>query len=149
MFYILYAFLWLITWIPLRLFYIVSDISFPVVYYLVRYRRGVVRMNIEKSFPEKTEKERREIEIKFYRFFCDLFVETMYEMHIGEKEVRNRMTYENTEGIFQISDKESLTGKHVLLVDDVLTTGSTLEACIKALLQIEGVKVSIFTLAVA
>ena len=57
--------------------------------------------------------------------------------------------YENTEGIFQISDKESLTGNHVLLVDDVLTTGSTLEACIKALLQIEGVKVSIFTLAVA
>ena len=57
--------------------------------------------------------------------------------------------YENTEGIFQISNKESLIGKHVLLVDDVLTTGSTLEACVKALLSIEGVKVSIFTLAVA
>lgn len=57
--------------------------------------------------------------------------------------------YENTEGIFQISNKESLFGKHVLLVDDVLTTGSTLEACVKALLSIEGVKVSIFTLAVA
>ena len=57
--------------------------------------------------------------------------------------------YENTEGIFQISNKESLIGKHVLLVDDVLTTGSTLEACAKALLSIEGVKVSIFTLAVA
>jgi ComF family protein len=57
--------------------------------------------------------------------------------------------YENTEGIFQISNKESLIGKHILLVDDVLTTGSTLEACVNALLQIEGVKVSIFTLAVA
>jgi len=57
--------------------------------------------------------------------------------------------YENTEGIFQISNKESLIGKHVLLVDDVLTIGSTLEACAKALLSIKGVKVSIFTLAVA
>jgi ComF family protein len=57
--------------------------------------------------------------------------------------------YENTEGIFDLADKTALVGKHVLLVDDVLTTGSTLEACIRSLLEIEGVKVSIFTLAVA
>ena len=57
--------------------------------------------------------------------------------------------YENTEGIFEISDKTVLEGKHVLLVDDVLTTGSTLEACIKALLETSGIKISIFTLAVA
>ncbi len=57
--------------------------------------------------------------------------------------------YENTEGIFEITDKNSLAGKHVLLVDDVLTTGSTLEACIKVLLEIEDIKISVFTLAVA
>lgn len=57
--------------------------------------------------------------------------------------------YENTDGIFELADKTSLIGMHILLVDDVLTTGSTLEACITALLQIEGVKVSVFTLAVA
>lgn len=57
--------------------------------------------------------------------------------------------YENTEGIFEITDKNRLAGKHILLVDDVLTTGSTLEACIRVLLEIENVKVSIFTLAVA
>ena len=57
--------------------------------------------------------------------------------------------YENTEGIFDCSDTESLIGKHVLLVDDVLTTGSTLEACIQTLLKIPGIKVSVFALAVA
>jgi len=57
--------------------------------------------------------------------------------------------FENTEGIFKLSDSTILAGKHVLLVDDVLTTGSTLEACILALLETEGIKISVFTLAVA
>jgi len=57
--------------------------------------------------------------------------------------------FENTEGIFELSNNSLLVGKHVLLVDDVLTTGSTLEACIRALLKTEGIKISVFTLAVA
>jgi len=57
--------------------------------------------------------------------------------------------YENTDGIFDLLDKNTFSGKHVLLVDDVLTTGSTLEACIQALLKCEDIKVSVFTLAVA
>ena len=105
MFYILYAFIWLITWIPLRLLYVVSDICYPIVYHVVRYRKAVVRMNLAKSFPEKTEKERRAIERRFYHFFCDLFVETMYEMHISEKEIHRRMTFGNLEQILEQNAK--------------------------------------------
>jgi ComF family protein len=57
--------------------------------------------------------------------------------------------YENTEGIFELTNKNTLIGKHVLIVDDVLTTGSTIEACISALSTIDDIKISIFCLAVA
>ena len=57
--------------------------------------------------------------------------------------------WENVDSIFKLTDKKSLVGKHILLVDDVVTTGSTLEACANAILEIENTKVSIATMAVA
>ena len=55
----------------------------------------------------------------------------------------------NVEGIFRVRDPGRLFEKHVLLIDDVVTTGSTLEACSQAVLEIEGARVSIATLAVS
>ncbi len=55
----------------------------------------------------------------------------------------------NVECVFRITEPESLIGKHILLVDDVLTTGATLEACATAILEVEETKVSIAALAVA
>jgi len=55
----------------------------------------------------------------------------------------------NVEGIFSVADSCRIEGKHVLLVDDVITTGSTLESCVNELLKTDGVKVSIAALAVA
>ena len=55
----------------------------------------------------------------------------------------------NVEGIFQVVDPLAISGKHILLVDDVITTGSTIESCTNALLKFEGVKVSVVALAFA
>lgn len=57
--------------------------------------------------------------------------------------------WENVENIFGVNHPERIKNRHVLLVDDVLTTGATLEACAQSLLEVPGVKVSIATIAYA
>lgn len=56
---------------------------------------------------------------------------------------------ENMQNVFAVKNQNDLKNKHILLIDDVLTTGATIEACCIELLKIEGIKVSIGTLAVA
>ena len=55
----------------------------------------------------------------------------------------------NVEKIFEVTDIENLYGKHILLVDDVMTTGATISSCIEALLSVPDIKISIFSLSIA
>jgi ComF family protein len=57
--------------------------------------------------------------------------------------------FENMQQVFTIKNPERLINKHILLVDDIVTTGSTLEACGTELLKVEGLKLSIATIAYA
>lgn len=57
--------------------------------------------------------------------------------------------WENVEGIFSVSRPELLEGRHILLVDDVITTGSTVESCVNSLKTIDGVRVTVLALASA
>lgn len=96
---ILYGFLWLYSWLPLQIQYFFSDICYLILYYVIRYRRRVVRINLENAFPEKSQAERLEIEKKYYRHLCDLFVE-MYRMwHMSAREIRERCVFTNPEVI--------------------------------------------------
>jgi ComF family protein len=55
--------------------------------------------------------------------------------------------WENVEYVFKISAPAALENKHVLIVDDVITTGATIEGCAQVLLQVKGIKVSVLSLA--
>jgi predicted amidophosphoribosyltransferase len=57
------------------------------------------------------------------------------------------LRWKNVETIFHLKDTRPLEGKHVLLVDDVVTTGATLEACTLKILEVQGTKVSIAAIA--
>ena len=112
MYYIFYGFIWLITWLPLPVLYILSDFIYLLVYYVVGYRKNVVRKNLKNSFPNKSEKERLKIERKFYRYFCDVFIESIYEMHISKTEMMKRMNFSQLDLVLEQYKK----GKSCLLM---------------------------------
>jgi len=85
--------------------YLGSDIGCFVLYHLVRYRRKVVRDNLMKSFPEKTQSEIKKIEKQFYHNFCDLFVETMKLRKMKTADVLQHFTVTNPELLEELCQK--------------------------------------------
>ena len=94
-----------IAGLPLGILYLVSDMAYFVIYYLIRYRRCLVRENLRCSFPEKSEKEIRRIEKAFYHNLCDVFIEAFKCLNISNKEMRQRVEVVNYELPEQIASK--------------------------------------------
>ena len=59
------------------------------------------------------------------------------------------MFAEEVEHVFDVTDVNALKNKHVVLIDDVITTGATIEACCNVLQKIEGIKISVLSIAFA
>jgi ComF family protein len=76
---------------------------------------------------------------------------TLYRAEDSETQTKKTRfnRWMNVEYIFKLKDFSNVKGKHILLVDDVITTGATMEACIQALLEIPEVKVSVAVMAFA
>jgi KDO2-lipid IV(A) lauroyltransferase len=96
---LVFGLLYALSLLPLRVLYVLSDFEFLVVYYLLGYRRQIVRSNLTSSFPEKSVEEIKRIERRYYRWFCDYFFESIKLLSISEKELRRRFTINNSEEV--------------------------------------------------
>lgn len=92
-----YSLVWLTSRLPLRLLYLLSDFIFLIVYHVVKYRRKLVFKNMSDSFPEKSETEIRQLERRFYRWFCDYMVESVKLLTISPEQLKRRMVFKGTE----------------------------------------------------
>lgn len=97
--------------LPLRVLYILSDFLAWLARSVVRYRVRVVRENLASAFPEKSEKERKEIEKRFYHFLGDYFFETVKLFSMSDSFIRRHMKIEGMEQI----DRAMADGRNVTL----------------------------------
>lgn len=99
---LVYPLLWLISRLPFKIIYFISDGVYILLYYFIGYRKKVVRHNLALVFPEKSEKERLLIEKKFFRHMCDIFLEMIKTLGISNKEVQERFTVTNMEVLHEL-----------------------------------------------
>lgn len=91
--------------LSMRILYILSDILYFLIYYVIGYRIKVVRKNLSDSFPEKTDIELRRLERRFYHHFADYIVETIKLAHISLSELQQRGFIVNPEVLNDLLDK--------------------------------------------
>jgi Kdo2-lipid IVA lauroyltransferase/acyltransferase len=113
-FYLVLPFIYLLSLLPFPLLYLLSDIFYFFIYHIFGYRKQIVIANLRNSFPGKSDAEIRTITRKFYRYFCDLFLETFKTLTISEKKMLQRCNLDqNAVAIF---DRLYAEGKSGIIV---------------------------------
>jgi Kdo2-lipid IVA lauroyltransferase/acyltransferase len=107
-YYVVYGLLYLVSILPFPVLYIFSDFIYFILYHVIGYRKQVVFSNLQQAFPEKNDKERKEIAKKFYRNFIDNWIETIKLLSISKRSLNKRVT-----GNFEIFHQLYQTGKAV------------------------------------
>lgn len=103
----------LLSYLPLSVLYLFSDLIYLIARFVVSYRKKVIDQNLKFAFPEKSDEERKKIRNQFYRNFTDaFFAETLKMLTISEKELRQRFHVVNQE----IIDAEVTNGKSALMM---------------------------------
>ena len=90
MYYLIFGLFYLVSLLPLRVLYLLSDLAYFILYKLLGYRKNVVLHNLTIAFPHKTDAERELIAQKFYRNFTDTFIETIKFISASQAYIKKR-----------------------------------------------------------
>ncbi len=114
MFYIVYSILYLLSLLPWMVIYLISDFLYFITYYIVGYRKKVVKANLAIAFPEKTEAERNRIAKDFYHQFVDSLIEMIKLISISKKQFKKRFTanIEVINDLYNSTDKIQIVTGH-------------------------------------
>ncbi|HCW06808.1 MAG TPA: lipid A biosynthesis acyltransferase [Cytophagales bacterium] len=104
-FYLIYPLLYLIASLPFWAMYKLSDV-FYLLFWMSGYRREVVFTNLRNSFPEKTEEEIVALAKSYYRYLCDLTLETLKTLTMTSKEAKERCVYHSTLWLEKMFDEK-------------------------------------------
>ncbi|MBQ0061056.1 MAG: lysophospholipid acyltransferase family protein [Bacteroidaceae bacterium] len=86
--------------LPLRVLYVISDVLlYPLCYYVIGYRKKLIKKNLHDSFPEKTDAEVNRLMKQFFHFFCDYIVETIKLLSMSKKQMMRRMTFSGLDDV--------------------------------------------------
>ncbi|MDG1148159.1 MAG: lysophospholipid acyltransferase family protein [Crocinitomicaceae bacterium] len=107
-----YLFIIPLSYLPLPVLYILTDIFYLLIITVIPYRRRVVEKNIERSFPNKSKRERKRIKLKFYRHLTDLLAEGIKSITISESGIHKRIKVVNPE----VMDRLYAKKQNVILV---------------------------------
>lgn len=103
------------SYLPFWMIYGLSDFFYVIVYHVVGYRKKVVFTNLKKSFPEKSNREFRQIAREFYRHFCDISLESIKLHSISYKELDKRISltgHEKLNAYFEQGKSIIILGMH-------------------------------------
>ena len=97
--------LYLLSLLPLSLLYLLADLCYYLLFYVIGYRRKVVRTNLLLAFPEKDSTAIHLIEKRFYKYLAALIVEIIKMATISPEEMKKRFAYKNIEQISSFLDR--------------------------------------------
>ena len=93
-YYLFLPLVYLISLLPFRILYALSDLFYLIIFRLIGYRKEVVLTNLKNAFPLKSEAEIQKICREYYRYFCDLILETIKTLTIGPKALEKHVRFE-------------------------------------------------------
>ncbi len=111
-YYLLFGPLFLLSLLPLRILYLLSELLNIFLFKFVRYRNNVIHGNLSRSFPNKSAEEIKGLQKSFQRYFCDLIFETLKTLSISPKQVSKLVKFKN----LHLFEKYYSKGQSIIIV---------------------------------